>query len=120
MRKARENGKDGRIMVEERETKPEGFRVRMGERIVTDPEEIHLIFHDQKLLILKAITSQKMNIQEIANTTRLNPGTVKRNLDDLIKAGFVAMVEIRENDYKMKMKYYQTTAEKITIRYQIP
>jgi predicted ArsR family transcriptional regulator len=88
-------------------------------RIISDPNEILVVLHDQKMRILLELQKSMKNIQDLVETTKLNPGTIKRHLDELIKYGFVFVAEIRKNDYKMTMKYYQATARSFEIRYEI-
>ena len=87
---------------------------------VSDPKEILIILHEQRMQILNELLHSMKNIQELSESTHLNPGTVKRNLEELMVHGYVFIADIRYNEYKMKMKYYQATAKEITIKYKLP
>jgi predicted transcriptional regulator len=88
--------------------------------IITDPKEILIVLHDQRKQILNELLHTMKNIQELSEATHLNPGTVKRNLEELMSHGYVFIAAVRQNDYKMTMKYYQAKAKQIIIKYSLP
>lgn len=88
-------------------------------RIIANPNEILVVLHDQKMRILIELQKSMKNIQDLVDSTGLNPGTIKRHLDELINYGFVFVADIKKNDYKMTMKYYQATAKSFEIKYEI-
>lgn len=88
--------------------------------IITDPKEILIVLHDQRKQILNELLHTMKNIQELSEATHLNPGTVKRNLEELMSHGYVFIADVRQNDYKMTMKYYQATAKQIVIKCSLP
>jgi hypothetical protein len=87
--------------------------------IVSDPKLIRIILHEQKLLILNEILREMKNIQELKEMTGLNPGTVKRNLDELIENQLVQIVAIKKSDYNITMKYYQAVAKEFEIHFTL-
>ncbi len=93
-----------------------GVRERL---IVTDPKVIRVILHEQKLQILNILLHEMKNIQELKNLTQINPGTIKRNLDELMEYGLIFIAAIKKSDYNITMKYYRATANRIEISYQL-
>lgn len=88
--------------------------------LVTDPSLVLVILHEKKRQILNILLNEEMNIQDLKKATGLNPGTVKRHLDDLIKNNLVFISSIKINDYNIKMKYYRALAKKIKISITLP
>jgi DNA-binding transcriptional ArsR family regulator len=87
---------------------------------ISDPKVIRIILHEQKMLILHELILNMKNIQELSDATKLNPGTVKRNLDELIENHLVHVAEVRKSEYNITMKYYEATMKKIKIRFDLP
>ncbi len=87
--------------------------------VVTDPKVIRLILHEQKLEILKVLIHEMKNIQELKQITQINPGTIKRNLDELMEHGLIYIAAVKKSDYNITMKYYRATASRIEISYQL-
>jgi DNA-binding PadR family transcriptional regulator len=88
--------------------------------IIEDPELVLIVMHDIKRMILDLITRKAMNIQELREATNVNPGTIKRNLDDLEKNHLIFVADTKWNEYHIKMKYYHAIAKKFIINFQIP
>lgn len=88
--------------------------------IVSDPKLIRIILHEQKMLILNAILREMKNIQELKEITGLNPGTIKRNLDELMEFKLVQIMSIKKSEYNITMKYYQAVAAQFEIHFTIP
>ena len=87
--------------------------------VVTNPKVIRVILHEQKLQILNILVHEMKNIQELRNLTQINPGTIKRNLDELMEYGLIFIAAIKKSDYNITMKYYRATANRIEISFQI-
>ncbi len=87
--------------------------------VVTDPKVIRVILHEQKLQILQILLHEMKNIQELRELTQINPGTIKRNLDELMEYGLIFIAAIKKSDYNITMKYYRATANRIEISFQL-
>ncbi len=94
------------------------FAVR-DKLVVTDPKVIRVVLHEQKLQILNILVHDMKNIQELKELTNINPGTIKRNLDELMEHGLIYIAAIKKSDYNITMKYYRATANRIEISYQL-
>jgi len=90
------------------------------ERIITDPTLVMKLLHEKKRMIVNLLLKKAMTIQELKHATKMNPGTIKRHLDDLMAVDLIFIAEERLNDYKIKMKFYQTTARKFIINFVLP
>ncbi len=87
--------------------------------VLTDPKVIRVVLHEQKLQILNILIHEMKNIQELRDLTQINPGTIKRNLDELMEYGLIFIAAIKKSDYKITMKYYRATANRIEVAFQI-
>ena len=89
---------------------------------ITDYEAIPLLFHEKKELLLKLLIDNKLNIISIAKKLKMNPGTVRRHLDDLIAMELVELVETVKNNYGQKEKFYRASAKtfEININFKWP
>ena len=91
-----------------------------NELILTDPQIIRIVLHNQKLLILNQLFTEMRNIKQLKKITGLNPGTIKRHLDDLLVHQLVKIVSSQKTNYNITMKFYQAVAKKFMIIYQVP
>ncbi len=87
--------------------------------VVTDPKVIRVVLHEQKLQILNILVHEMKNIQELRDLTQINPGTIKRNLDELMEYGLIFIAAIKKSDYNITMKYYRATANRIEISFDL-
>ncbi len=87
---------------------------------ITDPALIMQVMHSNKQRILKEIFQQGRTIQELKNLTGMNPGTVKRHLDELMKYSLVDVERTDRNEYKILMKFYRTVAKNFEIHFTLP
>ena len=90
----------------------------VDEYTIEDPELVLVVLHDKKRQILELLAQKAMNIQDLRTATEINPGTVKRHLDDLQAHHLVFVESTLENEYHIKMKYYRAVARRL--HYQIP
>ena len=90
------------------------------ELIITDSSLVLIVLHDKKKLILEHLLEKDMTIQDLRQTIGLNPGTIKRHLDDLKLHKLVFESRIEKNDYNITMKYYRAVAKSFKIKVQIP
>jgi predicted transcriptional regulator len=87
--------------------------------VISDPNLICILLHEQKRQILSAIFSEMKNIQEIKAKTGINPGTIKRHLDELMVHHLVVIRDTKKSDYNITMKYYQAAAKRFEIKYTL-
>ncbi len=92
---------------------------RRDKLVLTDPKVIRIVLHEQKLQILNILLHDMKNIQDLRDITQINPGTIKRNLDELMEHGLVYIAAIKKSDYNITMKYYRATANHIDISFNL-
>lgn len=85
-------------------------------KIIDDFEAIPYLRHDKKSEVLKLLIKSELNIISISNILKMNPGTVRRHLDDLLRVELVELVKTEKNEYGQKEKYYRSTAKRFNIR----
>jgi len=90
------------------------------ELIITDSSLVLIVLHDKKKLILEHLLEKDMTIQDLRQSTGLNPGTIKRHLDDLKLHKLVFDSRKEKNDYNITMKFYRAVARSFKIIIQIP
>lgn len=90
------------------------------EIILDNPEVITFFKSEGKQDILKILINQEMNLHEIRNTLKMNPGTVKRHLDQLLEFKLIEQTREDTNSWGVKMKYYRAVAKKFIIHYSWP
>jgi predicted transcriptional regulator len=88
--------------------------------VISDPSAVSVLFHDKKQEILKLLIIQDLNIREIENKTGLNPGTIKRHLDDLLDKKLVFQSQTIKNEYGFTLKYYRAVAKKFIVNLEWP
>jgi DNA-binding MarR family transcriptional regulator len=86
----------------------------------SNPEIVPILFHPKKQQILAELIKQEMTIVDLKNKLMINPGTVKRHLDDLIKVGLVVESRTIQNQFKMVMKFYRATAKQFECHFVWP
>lgn len=89
-------------------------------KVINDPSVVPVLFHKQKQLILKLLISKELNIMELKQETNLNPGTIKRYLDDLISKKLIFLARKVQNEYGFFLKYYRATAKSFIIHIEWP
>lgn len=90
------------------------------ELIIQDPELVIKVMHEKKQEILKILFEKALTIQDIKKQTKINPGTIKRHLDDLVEHGLVYVEFEERNPYNILMKHYRAKAKKFIINFILP
>jgi len=88
--------------------------------VITDPSVINQFQHSAKLKILENLYEQAKTIMQLHKATGYNPGTVKRHLNDLEKAGLITLAKKEISEKRIIMKFYRVTAKEFIIQYRWP
>ena len=89
-------------------------------KTLTDPEVATSLFHEKKQEILYLLREKEMNIMELKQETNLNPGTIKRYLDDLVSKDLAFLSRKVKNEYGFFLKYYRATAKRFIVHVEWP
>ena len=89
-------------------------------KIISDPSVVPVLFHKKKQKILNLLLEKEYNIMELKQETNLNPGTIKRYLDDLVAKDLAFLSRKLQNEYGFFLKYYRATAQSFTINIDWP
>ncbi len=96
-------------------------QVQIKEEIdVTDPAVIPIIFHEKKSLILQLLIKKEMTIIDLKKTIKMNPGTIKRHINDLLKYNLVFVSRTEKNEFSIIMKYYRASAKRFNFEISWP
>ena len=87
---------------------------------ISDPSAVSILFHEKKQELLKLLIENDLNIREMENLTKLNPGTIKRHLDDLLEKNLVFQSQTIKNEYGFTLKYYRAVAKKFIVNIEWP
>jgi hypothetical protein len=87
---------------------------------INDPSVVPILFHKKKQMILNLLLKKEFNIMELKKKTNLNPGTIKRYLDDLVSKDLVQLTRKVQNEYGFFLKYYRATAKSFVIHIEWP
>lgn len=101
---------------------PKGFRhSKIPERKeFSNPTVITVIGHEKKARILRLLVEEDLTIMDLKKLTKINPGTIKRHIEDLVEAKLVFQSQILQNEYGFKLKYYRATARKFVFHLEWP
>ena len=92
----------------------------LPEKTITSPEAVPILFHEKKKEILEELVKKEMTIIDIKNKIKMNPGTIKRHLEDLVSANLAIQTRTEKNIYGVNMKYYRATAREFVINLKWP
>ncbi len=92
----------------------------MEEKTIINPNTVPILFHEKKQSILKLLIEKEMNIIDLKNVTKLNPGTIKRHINDLVTNDLAELSTEKVNKFGINMKYYRATAKKFLINIKWP
>ena len=87
-----------------------------SEKLIEDFETIPFFLHKQRSLMLRLLIKDEYTIIDLKEKTKLNPGTIRRHLDELIEKELVFLVRTEKTNFGQKMKYYRATARKFLVR----
>lgn len=96
-----------------------GFIIK-DEIILSDPEIITIFKSEGKQEILRILITQEMNLHDLRKKLEMNPGTVKRHLDQLLEYKLIEQTREDTNSWGVKMKYYRSVAKRFIIHYSWP
>lgn len=94
--------------------------VQAPEMVVSDPVIISHLAHERKKILMDCLKSDHKTIMDLHRESGLNPGTVKRHLDELLDAGLVIYSREEFNERRILLKYYIAAARKIVFHYEWP
>lgn len=92
----------------------------LPEMKISDPDVVSVLFHEKKQDILRLLIHGEKNIMDLKKELKMNPGTIKRHLDDLRVKELVAEPRIVINKYGIKEKYYHATAKRFIVHLEWP
>ncbi len=98
--------------VSQKDNKKEEKLQLREEITLTDPCAVPIIFHEKKGQILKLLIKKEMTIIDLKHATGMNPGTIKRHLDDLLLYKIISISKEQLSEYSIMMKYYRAVAKK--------
>ncbi|NVM01988.1 MAG: winged helix-turn-helix transcriptional regulator [Candidatus Helarchaeota archaeon] len=87
-----------------------------NEMLITDPSTVPVLFHEKKQMILKLLIDKEMTIIDLKNETKMNPGTIKRHLENLIEKNLVIQSRTAKSEHGITMKYYRATANQFNVK----
>ena len=87
---------------------------------LTDPSAVAIVFHEKKGQILKLLIKKEMTIIDLKHATGMNPGTVKRHLDDLLQHDLILISKEQLSEYSIMMKFYRAVAKKFLFKIEWP
>lgn len=87
---------------------------------ISDPEVLSLFKSEGKQSILKMLIQREMNIYDLTTLLKLNPGTVKRHLDQLLEYKLIEQTKEEENSWGVRMKFYRSVAKSFIVYFKWP
>ena len=110
-----------RLMPKDNSLSQEKLNINLlPEMKISDPEVVSVLFHEKKQAILRLLMLGEKNIMDLKKELKMNPGTIKRHLDDLLAKNLVAKPRIIINKYGIKEKYYHAMAKRFIIHVEWP
>lgn len=93
---------------------------QLDELVITNPTYVPIIYHEEKQQILTILLTQEKTLRELSDLLHVNPGTIKRHIDDLKNANLIFQSKEEKNEYGINQKFYKSTAKKFRIRLEFP
>ncbi len=88
--------------------------------IINQPKVMKLFDHARMNEILGLLRVGDHTIMDLKEKLDLNPGSVKRYIDQLLHAGLIRPSKVEMNKFHIKLKYYRITALEFEIRWRWP
>ncbi len=104
-------------MSDNNSTKPSP---QFDQKVITDPSVVPVLYHQEKQQILGMLIKSEYTIQELSTKLKLNPGTVKRHITDLIESNLAVQTRTEINEYGIKLKYYRASARQFVVKLSWP
>ncbi|MHA2226225.1 MAG: winged helix-turn-helix domain-containing protein [Candidatus Hodarchaeales archaeon] len=89
-------------------------------KTIHDPAVVPVLFHRKKQQILLLLIETDHTIMELKKKTKINPGTIKRHLNDLVEKNLVFQSYTIKNEYGFTLKYYRAVAKKFHVVLDFP
>ncbi|MFX0171845.1 MAG: ArsR family transcriptional regulator [Candidatus Hodarchaeota archaeon] len=89
-------------------------------KVISDPSAVPILFHKKKQIILNLLLEKELTIMDLKEETNLNPGTIKRYLDDLVSKNLAFLTRKVQNEYGFFLKYYRATAKSFIVHLEWP
>ena len=86
------------------------------EKTFTQPDVVPSLFHEKRQEILSILIDKEMTVYELKNTLNMNPGVVKRHIDNLLQHGLIKQTHQEQNRMGMTLKYYRAVATKFIVK----
>ncbi len=102
------------------DNKPVNPSPPLDEKVIATPAVVPVLFHAEKQQILGMLILSEYTIQELSTALKLNPGTVKRHITDLMENNLVVQTRTDVNEYGIKLKYYRATARRFVVNLAWP
>lgn len=87
---------------------------------LAEPCAVPIVFHEKKGQILKLLIKKEMTIIDLKHATGMNPGTIKRHLDDLLQYDLILISKEQLSEYSIMMKFYRAVAKKFVFNIEWP
>lgn len=92
----------------------------LEEMVISDPNVVPILYHPEKQQILQILMKHEKTLRELSDELQMNPGTVKRHLNDLEDRNLIYLSNSIQNSYGIWQKYYQTTARRFVVHLEFP
>ncbi|MHA2298508.1 MAG: hypothetical protein ACXAEU_06775 [Candidatus Hodarchaeales archaeon] len=86
------------------------------ELLIADAEVVSIFFHEKKQELLEHLIQNDLTIMDLKRKTNINPGTIKRYLDDLMDKKLVFLSQTVKNQYGFTLKYYRAAAKRFHVK----
>jgi DNA-binding transcriptional ArsR family regulator len=90
------------------------------ELVIDNVDAIKLLSHEKVNQILNLLTDRELTIIDLKNELKMNPGTIKRHLDNLLASGLVVITREEINKFQITMKYYRIRAKTFIVQWRWP
>jgi DNA-binding MarR family transcriptional regulator len=86
----------------------------------SDPNASLILFAKKSTaihIILHTLVQEEKTLYDLKRELHLNPGVIKRHIDELLYYGFIKQVREARNDIGMTLKYYRAKAKRFKFRF---